>query len=470
MEADTEEYESEEASEEVSEADQDEAVLAEMLAVIEAEEKSAEMAAGAAGAEETEDSSDTFEAYERSEIPEETQVTDSASETEDREVPDDTSEIDTDDEISEEEHTETPEEVLIRQKKAQEEAEAEYVEAILSEDKLDTESAAGEEEKRKGLRVPVLAASVLIVAAVLAAGYTAWNNTPARQTEMLRSAGDTAYAAKDYSAAEESYTKLLSYGTQSPDIYLHLADIYYNESDHEKAINVIKEALAAYPEDSDLAAAMDRLCPVVVITPNGGTYGEAVSVNLSVNGGNDIYYILTADGAAGTEIKYEAPITLDTNGTYKIDAYGVAGDGYKGDAVSATYTINIEPETVPETEAPQETETQNDSGEFSFAAEYAEYPDTLVEIQTSDRQDMGDYSVFPAKVYHSHNGDKPEGDPKEVSIKISNSAWLHYIDYDYGSIPVKDAYAFLNYIGLINATTDENGIVTKFDFILGSQK
>ena len=466
MEADTEEH----VSEEISEADQDEAVLAEMLAVIEAEEKSAEMAAGAAGAEETEDSSDTFEAYERSEIPEKTQVTDSASETEDREVPDDTSEIDTDDEISEEEHTETPEEVLIRQKKAQEEAEAEYVEAILSEDKLDTESAAGEEGKRKGLRVLVLAASVLIVVAVLAAGYTVWNNTPARQTEMLRSAGDTAYAAKDYSAAEESYTKLLSYGTQSPDIYLHLADIYYNESDHEKAINVIKEALAAYPEDSDLAAAMDRLCPVVVITPNGGTYGEAVSVNLSVNGGNDIYYILTADGAAGTEIKYEAPITLDTNGTYKIDAYGVAGDGYKGDAVSATYTINIEPETVPETEAPQETETQNDSGEFSFAAEYAEYPDTLVEIQTSDRQDMGDYSVFPAKVYHSHNGDKPEGDPKEVSIKISNSAWLHYIDYDYGSIPVKDAYAFLNYIGLINATTDENGIVTKFDFILGSQK
>ena len=465
-EADTEKHE----SEEVSEADQDEAVLAEMLAVIEAEEKSAEMAAGAAGAEETEDFSDTFEAYERSEIPEETQVTESASDTESGEVPDDSSEIKADDEISEEEHTETPEEVLIRQKKAQEEAEAEYVEAILSEDKLNTESAAGEEGKRKGLRVPVLVASVLIVAAVSAAGYTAWNNTPARQTEMLRSAGDTAYAAKDYSAAEESYTKLLSYGTQSPDIYLHLADIYYNESDHEKAINVIKEALAAYPEDSDLAAAMDRLCPVVVITPNGGTYGEAVSVNLSVNGGNDIYYILTADGAAGTEIKYEAPITLDTNGTYKIDAYGVVGDGYKGDAVSATYTINIEPETVPETEAPQETEAQNDSGEFSFAAEYAEYPDTLVEIQTSDRQDMGDYSVFPAKVYHSHNGDKPEGDPKEVSIKISNSAWLHYIDYDYGSIPVKDAYVFLNYIGLINATTDENGIVTKFDFILGSQK
>ena len=335
---------------------------------------------------------------------------------------------------------------------------------------MNTESAAGEEGKRKGLRVPVLVASVLIVAAVSAAGYTAWNNTPARQTEMLRSAGDTAYAAKDYSAAEESYTKLLSYGTQSPDIYLHLADIYYNESDHEKAINVIKEALEAYPEDSDLTAAMDRLCPVVVITPDGGTYGEAVSVNLSVNGGNDIYYILSADGVAGSEIKYEAPITLDTNGTYQIDAYGVAGDGYKGDAVSATYTINIEPETVPETEAPPETEAQNDSGEFSFAAEYAEYPDTLVEIQTSDRQDMGDYSVFPAKVYHSHNGDKPEGDPKEVTIKISNNAWLHYIDYDYGSIPVKDAYAFLNYIGLINATTDENGIVTKFDFILGSQK
>ncbi|WP_051671777.1 tetratricopeptide repeat protein [Oribacterium sp. P6A1] len=442
-----------------SDAASDEAELAEMLAVIEAEEKSDEVAVDTA---ETVDSEDSTEAVEESGI--EADIAETAAE-----VVDD---FDPESENTESEDTvpsQTRAEIMIKQKKSEEDAESEYIESLLNSDKMSNDSAA-DDGKRSAMRIPVIAASVLVVAAVSVAGYTAWNNTPSRQAERTQSIAESAYAAKDYSTAEESYIKLLSYGTQSRDVYLHLADTYYNESEHEKAIDVIKEALAAYPDDAELTATLDRLCPVVAITPAGGTFGEAVTVSLSVNGANDIYYILTADDAAGEEVKYEAPITLDANGTYKIEAYGVASDGYKGSVISETYTVNIEPETVPETEAPQETETQSESSEFSFASEYAEYPDTLVEIQTGDRQNMGDYSVFPAKVYHSHNSDKPEGDAKDVTIKISNSAWLHYIDYDYGSIPVKDAYVFLKYIGLLNATTDENGVVTKFDFILGSQK
>lgn len=343
-----------------------------------------------------------------------------------------------------------------------------YVDKLLSEKEAYNREP---EEKKNGSKLGIILGIVLVLAAVASgAGYYLWNHTPERQAEKLLNTAESAYIAKDYKTAEENYSKLFEYGNLSVESYLNLADSYYNNGEHEKAISILKDALAIYPENKAISDTIDKLYPVSRITPGSGSFGEAVTVEISVSGGNDIYYTLTTDGAAGAEMKYEAPIVLETNGTYEISAYGTTVDGYKGPAVSETFVVNIEPETVPETEAPAESEAQNENTEFSFAAEYAEYPDTLVQITVDDRQDMGEYSVFPAKVYHGHTSDKPEGDGRDVIIKISNSAWLHYIDYDYGSIPVRDAYSFLPYIGLLNATTDENGVVTKFDFILGSQK
>ncbi|OON84667.1 hypothetical protein BXO88_16120, partial [Oribacterium sp. C9] len=426
-------------------ADADEAELAEMLAVIEEEERIAE---------------------EKQDVADDDMPESEASEDESVDEDDDTEELEESEDDSGEQEKQTRKVIPLR--KTKEEEEAEYVEAILSEDRFDGGTTG--KKQGKGLRFSILAVSLAVVIGVGTAGYYVWSNTPEKQAERILKTAEAAFWSKDYSVAEENYTKLFSYGTPSAEVYMHLANTYLNRSEHAKAISIINEALEAYPGNADLSAALDKLCPVAAITPDGGVFGEPMTVELSVNGGNDLYYTMYIDGQTSGEEKYETPITLDENGTYKIEAYGMSGDGYKGNVVTETYVINIEPETEPETEAPEESEAQNESAEFSFASEYAEYPDTLVEIQTANRQDMGEYSVFPAKVYHSHNSDKPEGEGRDVTIKISNSAWLHYIDYDLGSIPVRDAYSFLPYIGLLNATTDENGVVTKFDFILGSQK
>ena len=98
-----------------------------------------------------------------------------------------------------------------------------------------------------------------------------------------------------------------------------------------------------------------------------------------------------------------------------------------------------------------------------------QHPKAMVVIQTADRQKTGDYSTFAAKAYYSHSSDTPEGDSTDVIVKISNRAWMHYIDKKLPDALVTDAYHFLPHIGILNPTFDDDGVITKFDFILGSQ-
>ena len=104
-----------------------------------------------------------------------------------------------------------------------------------------------------------------------------------------------------------------------------------------------------------------------------------------------------------------------------------------------------------------------------LATLFQQHPKAMVVIQTADRQKTGDYSTFAAKAYYSHSSDTPEGDSTDVTVKISNRAWMHYIDKKLPDALVTDAYHFLPHIGILNPTFDDDGVITKFDFILGSQ-
>ena len=96
---------------------------------------------------------------------------------------------------------------------------------------------------------------------------------------------------------------------------------------------------------------------------------------------------------------------------------------------------------------------------------FQQHPKAMVVIQTADRQKTGDYSTFAAKAYNSHSSDTPEGDSTDVTVKISNRAWMHYIDKKLPDALVTDAYHFLPHIGILNPTFDDDGVITKFDFI-----
>ena len=104
-----------------------------------------------------------------------------------------------------------------------------------------------------------------------------------------------------------------------------------------------------------------------------------------------------------------------------------------------------------------------------LAVFFKEHPKGMVVIQSADRQRGDEYSTFAAKAYTSHTSDQPEGKGEDVTVKISNHAWMHYTDKRLPNALVTDAYRFLPHIGILNPTLDENGVITKFDFILGSQ-
>ncbi len=336
---------------------------------------------------------------------------------------------------------------------------------IVKERDVINDNSTGHKDKKIGKKVLIPVASV-ILAALVGIGYYAWTQQPEQQYIRISKSAEQAYVSGDFASAEKCYTQLAEYGDLNDTMYMNLADSYVGMDKHEDAVATLQKAISKYPDNAALTSELNDINPSVKISQPDGTYSEPLTIELSASSNCDIFYSLHEDDKPADDVKYDQQIVLDANGTYTLDAYGKTADGYSGPVSSAKYVIDIEPETEPETEAVEETH----SGEFDVAAEYAQYPDTLIEIQTGDRKDMGEYSVFEAQVYHSHTSDKPEGDAKTETVKVSNKAWLHYLDYNLGEIPVRDAYVFLPYIGMLNATTDENGIITKFDFILGSQK
>ena len=312
------------------------------------------------------------------------------------------------------------------------------------------------------------AAAAVVVLSLIS--YNAWNNKPENRAARILKDAESAYSSGDFEKAEGLYSQYMEFGDAETETLLHMADTYVNRNRHDEAVDMIKAALDAHPESEALQKAYNDLNPVISFSEAGGTFDSPISIGLSSSGNCDIYYTLkTADGAEELS-KYYLPIILEENGTYEVEAYGQTADGYKGSSVTETYVIDIAPEEEETEESVEETVEETDNGEFSFAKEYESYPDTLVEIQTKDRKDMGDYSVFEAQVYHDHEKDVPVGESRTETIKISNKAWLHYKDYNPNEVRAIDAYVFLKYIGILNARTDENGIVTDFDFYLGRQR
>ena len=138
--------------------------------------------------------------------------------------------------------------------------------------------------------------------------------------------------------------------------------------------------------------------------------------------------------------------------------------------IEDTYYVGADGRMLKDTTTPDGTAVDANGRKASdLVSLFRQHPKAMVVIQTADRQKTGDYSTFAAKAYYSHSSDTPEGDSTDVTVKISNRAWMHYIDKKLPDALVTDAYHFLPHIGILNPTFDDDGVITKFDFILGSQ-
>ncbi|HCS67213.1 MAG TPA: hypothetical protein DIW34_03095, partial [Oribacterium sp.] len=138
--------------------------------------------------------------------------------------------------------------------------------------------------------------------------------------------------------------------------------------------------------------------------------------------------------------------------------------------VEDSYYLGSDGRMLTDTTTPDGTTVDASGRKVSdLAGFFKDHPKGMVVIQSADRQKGDEYATFAAKAYPSHNSDEPEGEATDVTVKISNRAWMHYTDKKLPDALVTDAYRFLPHIGILNPTLDENGVITKFDFILGSQ-
>jgi glucan-binding repeat-containing protein len=139
--------------------------------------------------------------------------------------------------------------------------------------------------------------------------------------------------------------------------------------------------------------------------------------------------------------------------------------------IDDTFYVDSDGKMLTNTTAPDGTVLDNEGRKkFDFKSEIARYPDTMAVIESKTRKMDGDVATFKARIYHKHDKDKPVGDYFEATIRIHDHAWLHYKDQSLPDIWAKDAYNFLPTINIMNPTMNEDGVITKFDFILGSQK
>ena len=172
-------------------------------------------------------------------------------------------------------------------------------------------------------------------------------------------------------------------------------------------------------------------------------------------------YFFDADGVMQTGWQQ------DDDGWYFFDE---TGKMLRDVWIEDTYYVDSDGKMLMDTTTPDGTKVDANGRKISDLAKiFEEHPDAMVVIQSADRKNEGEYSTFPAKAYYKHTSDKPEGDAYDTTVRISNHAWLHYIDKNLPRALVTDAYRFLPHIGILKPTIDENGIITEFDFILGSQ-
>lgn len=428
-----------------------------------------------------------------------------------------------------------------------------------------------EETSGRRHRKLLTAVSALVVL-LIAAAATGWYLLPSSRAARTLRKAEAAYASSDYAEAASLYHQLMDEGSQTEDVSLHAADAYANAGHHAEAVALLKNALAADPDSSELQALLEKLNPTVTFSPEGGSYTDPVSVTLQTSG-NAVRYTLHRDGdsTASKETDYTEPVELRYSGSYTLTARGIGQDGEAGETFVQKYEVKLDPEkyhlndwlktdqgvqyldgdgrfvtgwqTIDEKkyyfdsdgyrvtgkteidrdtyffdkDGVMQTGWQQDSNGWYFFDEtgkmlrdvwieetfyvnadgkmltdtttpdgvkvgadgrkvsdletiFAEHPNAMVVIYSKERKNEGDYSTFTGKLYYQHSSDKPEGDSTDLTVRVSNQAWVHYLDRT--SLPdviVTDAYRFLPYLGILNPTVDENGIITGFDFILGSQ-
>lgn len=248
-----------------------------------------------------------------------------------------------------------------------------------------------EQKKKKQLQLTIIAVVTICVALIVIAlvAKTTIDNKNNNSYDYQIKQAQSAKIKGDVEQAEEYYLKALLLASEDEDIIeirLDLAELYLNQKDAENAMKYYKDVLKydsqnytaykalykLYTEAGDTAAILelknsatdqkvqnlfsDYAVDAPVVSLEGGTYSETLSITISAKKDYEIYYTLNGENPTKSGIKYTGAIKLEEAGMHTLKVTAKNTLGVYSAIVSNTYVI--------EYKAPSDPVVTPDGGEF----------------------------------------------------------------------------------------------------------
>ncbi len=155
-------------------------------------------------------------------------------------------------------------------------------------------------------------------------------------TEPLFEIGKVYELSQNLPKAEEIYGKIISYSNDQKAID-KLIQIYISE----KKYNDINAVLMTYADEDMQLKYIDYMAKPPAFSLEEGTYDEVMQLELIPSIEGSIYYTLDGSEPGSDCLLYTEPIVL-RNGTYKVNAVFVNGNGICSQIVGRTYVIDTD--------------------------------------------------------------------------------------------------------------------------------
>lgn len=227
-----------------------------------------------------------------------------------------------------------------------------------------------EQKKKKKLQARIIAvvAACLAVAAIVIGWRIRRQYQEEHSYAYQLSRAESEFSNGRYADAYEAVQKAIELDDTSADAWLLKADILYAQKEYEKAESTLKKVIGQYPDNptaygslirvyetvrqtdkiEDLFAACTNLdirkkysayiCDVPTVNPEGGSFTDYVTVNITAEPDATIYYTLDGTVPGTDSAVYSEPIEL-SEGSTRLRAVAVNEKGIGSDMVDFTYSV-----------------------------------------------------------------------------------------------------------------------------------
>ena len=192
--------------------------------------------------------------------------------------------------------------------------------------------------------------------------------------------------------AVDTLKTIIDSGTYSKDYvtaaYIKIISIYKQAGEYDKIAEILNEG-----QSESAAALREQYIPSdPVVTPGDGTYEEKVTIAISCDHGDNVYYTINGDDPDKKSEVYTTKFDIDQDGEYNIKVVAINEYGVSSAVVERNFTI--EGGTAPNPEVLEE------SGDYKS--------DTMIVVVPGDG----------CKIYYTTDGTDPTMESQEYTEPI----------------------------------------------------